>query len=399
MRVLCSSGATNDLGLPSRMLPVAAQLRLRGHEVAFANPAPAATRLLTSAGFENLAWPVALDPLAPREMPIPIEFPLVDAEQSMCLIYGDPDYAATEVANWQELIREWRPDVMLDTFGPAGCTAALIEGIPFVELLQADFHPDTTFTWWQPRRETPTAVDSFNPLLAAAGLAQADKVTRLPLRGTTVVIGSASTDPVPGAQLPYAGSLQWGEPDDQLPESIPAPRNRPLVFLYGGNPDYSGRRKSGVVVDATVEALTGEDVDVVLAAGNQVYRDELPANFVAVPYASGPALIRRADVMIHHGGHGSYLLALAAGKPAVCIPTYAERESNARRLAALGAGICLVPEGETFTGQHLDASLLRDAVRSVLNCPSYAAAAGRVQQELAALLGPAGVADMVEAAR
>lgn len=398
MRVLCSSGATNDIGLPSRMLPVAAQLRSRGHEVAFANPAPAASRLIASTGFENLAWPVPLDPLGPREMPIPVEFPLVDAEQAMCVIYGDPDYTATEVANWRQLIREWRADVVLDTFGPAGCTAALIEGTPFVELLQADFHPDTTFAWWQPRRSTPTAVGSFNPLLTAAGLPESDKVTRLPLRGTTVVVGAASTDPVPAMGLPYVGSLQWGDPADPLPDAIPASGTRPLVFLYGGNPDYRAQRKSGVVVDAAVEALDGADVDVVLAAGNQVYPDALPANFVAVPYASGPALIRRSDVMVHHGGHGSYLLALAAGKPSVSIPTYGERESNARRLAGLGAGICLVPEGDEAGELRLDAGQLRDAVQSLLEYPSYSASARRIQQELEALPGPTGVADLVEAA-
>jgi UDP:flavonoid glycosyltransferase YjiC (YdhE family) len=399
MRVLCSSGATNDLGLPSRMLPVAAELRSRGHEVAFANPAPAATRLLGAAGFENLAWPVPLDPLGARAMPIPVEFPLVDAEQSMCLIYGDPDYTATEVENWRQLIRRWRADVVLDTFGPAGCTAALIERTPLVELLQADFHPDATFAWWEPRRPTPTAAGSFNPLLAAAGLPETDLVTRLPLSGTTVVIGSPLTDPVPDAALPHVGSLQWGDDGDALPAEVPAPGGRPLVFLYGGNPDYLGRTKSGVVVTAAVEALDGEDVDVVLAAGNQAYPDRLPDNFVAVPYASGPALIRRADLMIHHGGHGSYLLALAAGKPAVAIPTYAERESNARRLAGLGAGVCLVPDGDGFTGQHLDAGRLRAAVRTVLDQSSYALAARRVQQELAARPGAAGVADLVESIR
>lgn len=398
MRVLCSSGATNDLGLPSRLLPVAAELRARGHEVAFANPASAATKLIGEAGFANLPWPVALDPIGARKMPIPVEFPLVDAEQAMCLIYGDPDYAATEVQNWRELIRGWRADVVLDTFGPAGCAAALIERVSLVEVLQADFHPDSTFAWWEPRRPSPSAVGSFNPLLAAAGVPEVDLVTRLPLAGSSIVAGCPSTDPVSDPGLAYAGLLGWGDPHDPLPAAIPQPGGRPLVFLYGGNPDYVGGKKSGVVVTAAVEALGSEDVDVVLAAGNQAYPDELPPNFIALPYVPGPALIRRADLMVHHGGHGSYLMALAAGKPAVSIPTYAERESNARRLAGLGAGVCLVPEGDSFTGQHLDAQLLRDAVQSVLSDPSYGNAARRIQQELAALPGAAGVADLVEAA-
>ena len=395
MRVLCSSGITNDLGLPSRVLPVAAELRSRGHQVAFANAAPAASRLIAAAGFENLDWPVPLDPLA-QSFPIPVEFPLVDAEQSLCLIYGDPDYTATEVQNWRELLRTWRADVLLDSFGPAASAAALIEGVPMVEIAQADFLPGARFNWWEDARETPSAVGSFNPLLAAAGVPEVDLVIRLPLLGAAMVVGSPSTDPVADPALRHAGSLQWGSATDPLPPGLPAPGRRPLVYLYGGNPDYTGTKQSGVVVDAAVEALGSEDVDVVLAAGNQVFPDSLPANFIAVPYASGPALIERADLMINHGGQGSYLLALGAGKPAVSIPTYAERESNARRMAGLGAGICLVPEGD-FMGQTLDAGLLRDAVRTIVADPAYGLAAQRVARELAALPGAAGVADLVEA--
>jgi UDP:flavonoid glycosyltransferase YjiC (YdhE family) len=398
MRVLCSSGVTNDLGLVSRLLPVAAELRANGHDVAFANSGSASTRLIADAGFPNLRWPVELDPLGPRNVTIPIEFPLVDAEQAMCLIYGDPDYTATEVENWKQLISEWRAEVVLDTFCPAACAAALIERTPLVEILQADFHPDSTFAWWEPPRPSPSAVGSFNPLLAAAGVDEVDRVTRLTVQGSSAVVGCRSTDPVSDATLSYAGSLTWGNAGDSLPAAIPRPGERPLVFLYGGNPDYVGQKSSGVVVDATVEALGSQDIDVVLAAGNQVYPERLPPNFIAVPYASGPALIQRADLMIHHGGHGSYLMALAAGKPAVSIPTYAERESNARRLAGLGAGVCLVPTGDQLAGQHLDPRLLSDAVRVLLEESSYADAARRVRDELAALPGAAGVAEMVEAA-
>ena len=48
--------------------------------------------------------------------------------------------------------------------------------------------------------------------------------------------------------------------------------------------------------------------------------------------------------MIHRGGHGSTLTALAAGTPALIFPTYSERESNARRVVALDAGSVLFPK-------------------------------------------------------
>lgn len=40
MRILFASLTSDDLGLSSRLLPVTAELRTRGHDVAFAEPAP-----------------------------------------------------------------------------------------------------------------------------------------------------------------------------------------------------------------------------------------------------------------------------------------------------------------------------------------------------------------------
>jgi len=51
----------------------------------------------------------------------------------------------------------------------------------------------------------------------------------------------------------------------------------------------------------------------------------------------------RCDLMVHHGGHGSVITGLQAGTPAVIVPTITERESNARRFVALGAGEMVMP--------------------------------------------------------
>ena len=47
----------NDLGLPTRLLPVARALQDRGHDVAVFNPAPALAKLIADAGFINLPMP------------------------------------------------------------------------------------------------------------------------------------------------------------------------------------------------------------------------------------------------------------------------------------------------------------------------------------------------------
>ena len=45
---------SNDLGLLTRSLPIARELRTRGHEIVFCSPARAPNRLISDAGFENL---------------------------------------------------------------------------------------------------------------------------------------------------------------------------------------------------------------------------------------------------------------------------------------------------------------------------------------------------------
>jgi hypothetical protein len=47
----------NDLGLPTRLVPIARALADRGHDVAVFNPAPAPTKLIDDAGLKNLPMP------------------------------------------------------------------------------------------------------------------------------------------------------------------------------------------------------------------------------------------------------------------------------------------------------------------------------------------------------
>ena len=54
-RFLFTALFSNDLGLPSRTLPIALELVKRGHEVAFCNPEEAPRRLIAEAGVAVLA--------------------------------------------------------------------------------------------------------------------------------------------------------------------------------------------------------------------------------------------------------------------------------------------------------------------------------------------------------
>jgi UDP:flavonoid glycosyltransferase YjiC (YdhE family) len=46
-----------------------------------------------------------------------------------------------------------------------------------------------------------------------------------------------------------------------------------------------------------------------------------------------------AGAMVGHGGSGSTLMAMAAGVPLAVVPLFVDQPYNARRVAALGAGL------------------------------------------------------------
>ncbi len=384
--------------------------------MAFASPDPAPATLIASAGFPNLDCPKML---ASSSKLFAEPTPLVrDYDHFLALLgWCDYEFTAQEIENCASVLRAARPDIVVDSFDAGWCAAARILNIPLVEVLQADLHPDGRgFTWWLPPSPAPSPAGAFNAALARAGLPPVDKAARLLLGAAAVVVGSPATDPVPDPALPHVGALAWGDPAAELP-AIPPPGRRPLIFLYGGKPRYNPRVTlwcdSAIVLDACIQALAGLDADVVVGAGNQELPRRLPANFIPLAYAPGQALARRADVMIHHGGHGSTLTALAAGTPALIIPTYSERESNARHAAALGAALCLVPETEGGDAQHepalalvpemggvgrrLEPTLVADAIRTLLEDPRYANSAQVAARQLAGLPGPAGAADIIEA--
>ncbi len=59
-RFLFTTQISNDLGLLTRSLPIAHELRDRGHQITFCNPAKAPRQLISDAGFDDILpeWPL-----------------------------------------------------------------------------------------------------------------------------------------------------------------------------------------------------------------------------------------------------------------------------------------------------------------------------------------------------
>jgi UDP:flavonoid glycosyltransferase YjiC (YdhE family) len=434
---------TNDLGLLTRSLPVARELAQRGHAVVFCSPAQAPRRLVAETGFDNLLPPhplyhLLVGGLAPRNlyrvidsaelkqryggrlgilrellraMPRSLPSPTSEVwsmDHALALLgLRTEGFVRANCAALRTLILESEADVVVDFWNPFAAVAARASRRPLITIIQADQHPASRgFIWWRdPPLDLPTAAPVVNRVLAEYDLPPITKLEELSVGDLTLILGTPETDPLPReADVTYVGSILWQKAGATLPDWVAElDPDKPLIWAYSGNPRYAAvgtaAMDSAVVLHACVEALAGKDVQVVLTTGHHALPRQiqpLPANFRHEAYVPGLDMARRSDLLIHHGGYGSCQTGLYTGTPAVIIPTYSERESNARRVAALGAGEFLVPESGTWGEKRLSANALWAKVERVLCDPAFAANARRVGEMLRTYGGAATAAGLID---
>src|SRR6266487_4081060 len=432
---------TNDLGLLTRSLPIARELREQGHTIVFCSPAKAPSRLIAEADFDNLVprhpiydlmrgeqslqglvhfitqgqWKQRSDtlfrflrqliPALPlKSAPTTLEVWNMDHAGALMGLLNE-GFVRASCSALQATMVDCGADVVVDFWNPLAVMAARAQNLPVITVIQADAHPASQgFIWWKtPPAHLPTPVPVVNKVLAENGLPPVSALGELCVGDLTLVVGIPQTDPLPAAaDVTYVGPLLWQKPGATLPDRIERlGREKPLIWVYSGNPRYATKSEtldSMVVVRACIAALAHEDMHVVLTTGHHPLPKEvipLPANFCHEPHVPGLAMAERSDVLIHHGGYGSCQTGLYMGKPAVIIPTYAERESNARRIAALGAGV-MVPVEHDRGKKQVRVEALRAAIRRVLTDPSIASNATRAGKRMRAYGGAAQAARLIE---
>jgi UDP:flavonoid glycosyltransferase YjiC (YdhE family) len=142
--------------------------------------------------------------------------------------------------------------------------------------------------------------------------------------------------------------------------------------------------ESGDLFARVLAALRELDVDVVATAGRQIDPAELgpqPAHVRVERYVPHSVVLPRCAAVVSHGGSGTVLGALAHGLPSVLLPMGADQPWNAARCEELG--VALVLDALRATPDDV-----REAVSTVLDDPTYRAAAERVRDEIRALPGP-----------
>jgi UDP:flavonoid glycosyltransferase YjiC (YdhE family) len=183
----------------------------------------------------------------------------------------------------------------------------------------------------------------------------------------------------------------WADPEQPLPGWLQVgTRERPVVYLTLGT--VTG--DAVPVLRAVLEGLGRLDVEVLAAVGSAQAVEELspvPPTVHLEVSVPGAAVFPRVDAVVHHGGSGTLLGALAVGLPQLVLPQRAHDQfPNARLMVDRGAGTTLLPE-------DLTADAVTEAVRPLLEDEHHRRCAHLLADEIASMPDPYAVVDDLQA--
>ncbi|OLF18429.1 glycosyltransferase [Actinophytocola xanthii] len=168
-----------------------------------------------------------------------------------------------------------------------------------------------------------------------------------------------------GAERVELRPVPYSEPGPAVPTA-----DHPLVYLTLGTAFGTAE-----LLRTAAEAVAALGARVVVTTGrvDPAELGELPGTVTVHRWVAQAELVPHVDLVVHHGGSGTTLGALAAGVPQLLLPQGADQFANTEALTAAGVGLHLPPEDQTAdaiaerTGALLGRAGRphRDAARSV----------------------------------
>ena len=165
---------------------------------------------------------------------------------------------------------------------------------------------------------------------------------------------------------------------------------RPLIYASLG----TSRRGRPATFRLIAEACRGLNLQLVISLGGRrdpEMFDNLPGCPLVVKEAPQLDLIKKADIVITHGGLNTVLETLMEGKPMIAIPMAHDQPAVAARLAWLKIA-------EVLPAKSLSAKQLRLTLVKLLNNASYREAARDVQVKIRSGPGLEYAVDVIEGA-
>ena len=371
MRILFST--TPGMGHVQPVIPLARAAAAAGHDVRWAT-GPDAAALVDAAGLATVVMgasaPDRARALAER-YPEAASVPGPERADFMFpRMFGDIG-AGSVFPHLLELATSWRPDVIVHEQAElAAPIVAAAVGVP---------NACHSFGLALPAQRVDRAAPFTRPLWEAVGLEPR------PLGGCYdhlyIDIAPPSLQPDP---LPHLGRRVHRRPEaaDDTTEVLPPSveelldRPRPKVYLTFGtvfnvNPVFA----------TAVDALSTVDAEVIVTVGpggDAGAFGAVAGNVHVERYVPQSRLLPQVDLVVSHAGSGTFLGALAAGLPQLCIPQAADQFQNAQ--AGERAGVALALRGPEVT-----APAVTEAAQRLLDEPTFRQRARAIATEIEAM--------------
>jgi UDP:flavonoid glycosyltransferase YjiC (YdhE family) len=279
------------------------------------------------------------------------------------------------------------PDlVLIDAMFPAALARAAGFGRPSAVIVH-------TFVFRQLDmwRRMFATLDGMRQQAGFAGLPALDDLWRPRERIISTSLAAFDAPPAPGWEMVrHAGPVLEDE-KFAVPTTLPWPDDDPApLVLVSFSTGFEQRNVDKV--QRALDALAELPVHVVATTGGIVAPNELaaPANALVLNYAAHDPIIRRAALVVTHGGHGTAMRTLRHGVPMVVIPGLAgDQPFVAAAVQEWGAGVALPGDA--------DVAAIRAAAQEVLSVASYRSVARQRSTALTGADGAANAADEVEA--
>jgi UDP:flavonoid glycosyltransferase YjiC (YdhE family) len=354
-------------------LGIARVLTERGHELAFAGRPEMVPRVKT-AGFRAIEITQAYAQVDRYPQGLPLTRPAC---------YLTSPAVEEEV---QSIVAAEAPDlILIDAMFPAALAHAGEFGRPSAVLVH-------TFVFRQLDmwRKVISNFDGMRQQAGFPGLPPLDALWQPRERIISTSLAAFDTAPLAGWEtVRHAGPVLEDE-KFAVPRPLPWPSVDPTPLVMVSFSTMFEQRNADKL-QRTLDALADFRVHVVATTAGIVAPSELavPKNAVVLDYAAHDPIMKRAALVVTHGGHGTAMRALRHGVPMILIPGLAgDQPFVAAAMQEFGAGLALPGDAGV--------EAIRAAAQQILSTPSFKQSARERAKALAGVDGAANGADEVE---
>jgi zeaxanthin glucosyltransferase len=185
------------------------------------------------------------------------------------------------------------------------------------------------------------------------------------------------TGPFVDASARAPVEFPWGQLD-----------GRPLIYASLG----TTLKSESTTFRLIAEACNGRGVQLVISLGGRRKPNDfqgMPGDPLIVKDAPQLEILRKAEIVITHGGANTVFETLMEGKPMIALPRVFDQSAIAARLAWLKVAVVLPAD-------RLTAGQIRSALSTVLGDPGYRNAAEKIQAKIRSARGLERATSLIE---